>query len=143
MRNNLGLSLHQAIGRQFEEFVRDLLAFSFGLDVQDINNWNASFDLEVNGKCIEVKAAYPTKRTVNGKQHNRWQFNLSSKVDETTSYYVVLVAIDENETEYIYCVPGDKVAGPTIQLTSHPNKYSGKYAQYKDNFDGLISFLGE
>jgi hypothetical protein len=143
MRENLRLSLHQDIGRKFENLVRDLLTHSFGLSVESVESWSATFDLVVNDKMIEVKAAYPTLRTVKNRKRERWQYNFTSKLDVDTEYYAILVAIDEDNNEYIYCIPGNEIDAPTVQLTSHPEKYSGKYAKYLYDFEGLINFLKE
>jgi len=141
MRDNLRLSLHQEIGHKFETFIKDLLTFSFGLDVQDISNWNSTFDLLVNGRCLEVKVAYPTKRIVKNGAKDRWQFNFASKVGVKEAYYAIIIAIDDSGNEFVYCIPGGNITGPTVQLTSHPNKYTGKYARYLNDFEGLINFI--
>lgn len=136
------MSLHQEIGKEWEEKAKELLEV-LGYDVEWYSDdWCSSFDLLVEGKPVEIKAAYPSKRN-NGRGviTNRWQFNLTSKDGIGDKWFLILVAIDENGLQTWFFIPGHKVTTKTISITSHPMAYDGKYAQYRSNSDYLDTFL--
>jgi len=137
------MSLRQEIGRHWENKVFDLLR-TLGYDVEWYanENWNSEFDLSINGKPIEVKAAYQSRQSNGtGTNRSRWLFNLVSKEKVETPYFVILVAIDENDLETYFFIPGNKVTGKTVSLTSHPMSYTGKYSKYRSDTDYLDTFV--
>lgn len=46
------------------------------------------------------------------------------------SDYVILLCIDKYSNHYIYCIPSFLLQTQCIKITSHPNKYSGKFAAF-------------
>lgn len=136
------MSLHQEIGKEWERKTKEFLEI-LGYDVQwYANNWNSSFDLLVDGKPVEVKAAYPSKRdNWNGVVSDRWQFNLTSKDGIDDHWFLILVAIDKTGLQTWFFIPGHKVTTRTISITSHPMVYDGKYAKFRSNTDYLDTFL--
>jgi hypothetical protein len=141
MRGQNKLSLHQEIGHKWETEAFDLLT-ALGYHVEWCGDWTDHFDLLVNGRKVEVKAAYPTIRdNGSGYKSTRYQFNLSAKVDVGEEWFLVAVAIDEQENENWFFVPGDKISTATMSLTSHPARYNGKWSVYKNDVDSLKRFV--
>ena len=134
-------SLYQAFGRFWEQEVSTWLS-ALGFDVRDCGGFSASFDLYVNDALVEVKAAHKTEHN-NGKGtlRARWQFNLSSKRKTSKRYFAVLVALDDNDNPSFFFIPGDAITTSTIQITSAPEKYRGKWSKYLNDHTHLERWL--
>lgn len=134
------LSMHQGIGARGEEYVKDLMQ-GMGWDLSGIENWNASYDFTYDGKNIEVKTSYAhSSSNGQGTERDRYQFNMAAKLG-IDDYLAILVLIDPNGTHFVYFVPGSAIQTKQVQITSHPDKYTGQYAKYLWNFEVAQTFL--
>ena len=78
-----------------------------------------------DGTQIEVKTARKGK---DGKYRAR--LYKPGSQDHRKSDYVVFVLLDDRV--YFYVIPTDDIRDHVqLTITSHPNTYNGKYAQYK------------
>lgn len=95
-------------------------------------------DLIVYGLPVEVKIARPTLRCVHGKWRKRWQWFIHPTTAQLGEYALVLIAEDSQGKRYPYVVPGSAVGNRSqVQLTSHPDKYSGWIAKYLHRWDTI------
>ena len=133
-------SLNQAMGRLWE---KDVLLWlqALGFNAEECGNFNDQFDICVNGKNVEVKSAHKTQQdNGNGTIRNRYIFNLRAKKD-IDNYFCVLVCVgDYGKVDYFF-IPGDKIQGSTITITSEPEKYNGKWSKYLNNHEYLTDWL--
>lgn len=136
------MSLHQEIGKEWEIKAKELLE-TLGYDVEFYSDcFTSPFDLLVNGKPVEVKAAYATDRD-NGKGTvtKRYQANLTAKVGIEEPWFLIFVAIDDNGLQTWFFIPGYMVKTKTLSLTSHPMSYAGKWSQFRSETSYLDVFL--
>lgn len=109
---------------------------------QDPDFFDKSHDMRIKGLPVEVKIAHPTTRIVDGKPYTRWQFSIHPTTTAIRGEWcAVLVAQDRAGIKYPFIVPGSHIGDRShLQITSHPSKYRGWLAEYKDRWD-LIDFL--
>lgn len=86
---------------------------------------------------VEVKTAR------RGTYQGRWQFLLRKHdqhgvTDISHSDIVILLAIDDNNRIYPYVIPSKFMEQRTkVALTSHPEKYSGRIASFRQSIKSL------
>jgi len=99
-------------------------------------------DLIVNGLPVEVKIAHPTWRSCKGTLRLRWQWFIHPTTHAIGEYALILIAEDSANQRHPYIVPGSLIGQRThIQLTSHPDKYRGWIARFKNQWN-VIEYLG-
>jgi len=95
-------------------------------------------DIVVDGLPVEVKIARPTQQPVRGKFRKRWQWFIHPTTHQIGEYALILIAEDSTGKRHAYIVPGSAVGTRTqIQLTSHPDKYRGWIAKFKNRWDTI------
>lgn len=136
------MSRNQEIGLRWEEEAFGLLE-TLGYKVEWYSDsFTTPFDLKVNGRPVEIKAAYPSPRdNGSGYKSTRYQFNLTAKQEVDQPWFLIAVAIDDIGLQTWFFIPGTEVNTQTISLTSHPMSYAGKWAAYRSNTDWLDSFI--
>lgn len=105
-------------------------------------------DMKIGDLCIEVKIALLTYRArkTNFKglkvYYPRWQWYIHPTYKNLNEDWVlILIAQDNKLVRYPYILPGGMLQGRThVQITSHPKKYSGWLADWRDEW-GVIDFL--
>jgi len=100
-------------------------------------------DLIVNGLPVEIKIAHPTYRSDRGTLRKRWQWFIHPTTHAIGEYALILIADDSTGKRYAYIVPGSAIGHRThIQLTSHPDKYRGWIAKFRNRWD-TIEYLAQ
>lgn len=136
-------SKEQSIGRQGEVWVYNKLK-SLGYPVQEVTDFfDRNRDLMVGNLPVEVKLSNSHLRRMKRKKgfvyRARWQWTVS----ETAAFYdglewvCVLLAKDDRDRIHPYVVPGSIInfrRCSNITLTSHPNKYQGWLAEWRDRW---------
>lgn len=142
--NFLGLSALQNYGLRIEKWVYDQLVSRGYSPIIPPNFSQEGCDMLIESLCIEVKAARKTKRKFilsDGTiaYRDRWQWFINST--HKTEYVLILVAETSPQKRYVFIVPGSQMGNRQhIQITSHPSKYSGWIAQYRDAWE-VIPYL--
>jgi hypothetical protein len=132
-------SKDQQFGAEMEQHAASWLEEKLGFKTEAPGAFTARFDLTVinpkNGSLaiVEVKAA-------NQKSHKgclRWQFDNTRGTKEQD--IVLLLAVADDEI-HIYVVPKEDLHNRpgTIEITSHPKKYNGWLAKYRNAVENLL-----
>lgn len=109
---------------------------------------NQACDLEVNGLCIEVKIARPTLRIrtlqSGSKVHyTRWQWCIHPTSLHMQGEWALVLLADTIKKTVPFIIPGSQVGDRThLQITSHPDRYNGWLAEYRNAWD-VISYLSQ
>lgn len=124
---------------------------AMGLDVSEPAGAN-SFDLLINEQIrVTLRVAYPGLRrhrvTVGGRsyryRYETWHFNFHhhGRLDERYTDFFVCIAKDPKHDgeDRIYVIPWASVSGKTFSLHSGRSKYRGRYAPFRDAWDGIAS----
>jgi hypothetical protein len=109
-----------------------------------------SFDLLVNDHVrVTLRVAYPGLRrhrvTVGGRsyryRYETWHFNFHhhGRLDERYTDFFVCIAKDDKKDggDRVYVIPWSSVSGKTFSLHSGRSKYRGRYAPFRDAWDGI------
>jgi len=141
----LPLSRDQRVGLEAENWVFEQLTQRGYSPIIPPDFFKSACDMHVNGLCVEVKVAKRTKRKqklANGKVklRDRWQWFIHP-THPKTEYVLILVADDAKKNRYAFILSGSMVGERShLQLTSHPEKYNGWMAAYRDKWS-MIDFL--
>jgi len=134
-RHKSSFSPNQLFGAEIESYAADQIR-NRGLTPKFTENWIDRYDMLVSDSksatvIVEVKGANP-KHQKSGKYYRtRWQWDNSRGTSEQD--IVLLVAVTDNQF-YVYIVPKKKLMDKpgNVSITSHPEKYTGWLAEYRD-----------
>jgi hypothetical protein len=100
-----------------------------------------NIDLIVDGIPTEVKFAQKTYRSANGRRYPRWQWRIHETASLFDDWLLILIAQDDDGQIFFYVLPGKTIGERDhLQVTSHPDNYSGWLNRYKNRFE-VIDFL--
>lgn len=108
-----------------------------------------SYDLTVNGDTrVTLRVAYPGLRrhhvTVGGRsyryRYRTWHFNFHhhGRFAERYTDFFVCIAVNPEGRDQIFVIPWEKVSGKTFSLHGGRGSYNGRYAQFRDAWDGVL-----
>lgn len=140
------LSEHQTYGLHGERWVLAQLT-GRGFSAALLSNFFEDIDIVVNGLLrVEVKTARPRlHQTRPGQWRRRWQFDLSRLPNPKREDYAVICVADTGAALIPFVFPSallHPMGRRCWQLTSHPDKYNGWAAAYRERWD-LITVLLE
>lgn len=102
-------------------------------------------DILVDGLPIEVKYAKRTYRKFPANDGQviyrpRWQWHIHpTSYAPGRDFVAILIAEDDSGKRHVFIVPSLALDGRShVQITSHPDKYTGWMAEYKDQW-GVIN----
>lgn len=137
------LSKSQKFGLKVEQWVIEQLVQRGYSPSIPADFFKEGCDAHVNGLCIEIKAAKRTKRKyvlASGEVKYYWRWQWSVHKTHRGEFALILVA-DTSKKRVVFIVPGSQVGDRThLQITSHPEKYTGWLAQYRDKWS-VIDYL--
>lgn len=146
MLNNIvaPMSKEKKFGLQGERWAMEKLE-KRGYQVTMVSDFFSDIDLVIDGVlACEVKIALPRVQRVRpGYWRHRWQFDCS-RLPQSVDSLVILIAEDTAGFRYPFCVPSYAIIGrgtKTPTVTSHPLRYSGWLAEYRDSWSQVDSLL--
>lgn len=131
----------QQFGAEMEQYAAQWIEKKLGLKTEAPGSFTERFDLTVidprSGALaiVEVKAANQKTHPIN--KNSRWQFDNTRGTKEQD--VVLLLAVADDEV-HIYVVPKEELAGRpgVVEITSHPTKYRGWLAKYRNAVENLL-----
>lgn len=138
------LSRCQQYGLKGERWVLAQL-LQRGFSAVLLSDFFEDIDIVVNGLLrVEVKTARVKMHQAKpGQWRRRWQFDLSRLPNPNHEDYVVICLADTGEfTPYV--IPSallHPMGRRHLQLTSHPEKYNGWAAAYRNRWDLITTLL--
>lgn len=132
-------SEHQHYGLTGEKWVLERLT-TLGFSAMWLSDFFEDIDLIVSGLLkVEVKTSRPKPHRARrgGHWRQRWQFDLT-RLPQDQDFVVVCLCDVPGEGLYPFVIPGgllNPMGRYHLQITSHPAKYSGWAAAYRDRWD--------
>lgn len=137
------LSKSQRYGLKAEEWVFDQLTQRGYSPTVPPDFLKSACDMKVDGLCIEVKAAQRTRRyrtLADGTKKAYWRWQWQIHETHKGEFCLILIA-DTAKKRVCFLLPGSQVGDRThLQITSHPDQYSGWMAEYREKWE-MIDFL--
>jgi hypothetical protein len=125
-----------------------------GLSVRSVSSAQG-YDLLVNGEVrVTLRVAFPSLRrhrvTVGDRiyryRYRTWHFNFHhhGKLDDRyTDFFICLAMRSDRATHAeVFIIPWEQVTGKTFSLHGGQRRYDGRYASFRDNWDGILSDSG-
>ena len=138
------LGANQRYGLRIEQWVIEKLTQKGYTPTIPTNFSETACDAWIDGLCIEIKGARRTKRTAvlaSGEVKTYYRYQWSISPCHRQEYALILVAETPGRKRICFVVPGSQVGERThLQITSHPLKYQGWLAQYREKWD-VIDYL--
>lgn len=137
------LSELQQLGRSYEDIAVELLK-KRGYHARCVDSFLSDTDIKVDFLDVEVKAARPTMRYVRrGYYREAWQFDVS-RIPKDRDLLVMLCCVTSKDSLYWYLIPSWLVVSrQTIFITSHPEKYKGMWAKYREKWSMIDSVYNQ
>lgn len=139
------LSRDQLVGLEAERWTFDKLVKLGYSPEMSPDFLQEACDMTVKGLCVEVKVARLTYRKIKlsktSKYYPRWQWHIHPT--HKGEFALILIADCPKSGRYVFVVPGSQVGSTQhLQLTSHPTKYAGWLAKYRDKWE-VIDYLAK
>jgi hypothetical protein len=122
-----------------------------GLAVRSVPS-AAGYDLLVNDEVrVTLRVAFPSLRRhrvkVGGRmyqyRYRTWHFNFHhhGRLDERYTDFFVCMGLNPRQPSHqdVFVIPWEKVTGKTFSLHGGRERYAGRYASYRDNWQQLAT----
>lgn len=98
---------------------------------------NDPVDLDVAGHPVELKVSRAHAQP-SGRKTTRFQAELRGKRHGLNGNLLILLCVDRDDRLWPYIIPVRELADQrTIEITSHPTRYRGKWRRYLRAWDLL------
>lgn len=121
------------LGAYGEKYIHHLLT-SIRYSSEIVSHLSYCGDLQVFDAMARERFAIEVKTAFIGN-NGRFNFCLNKTNHTSIKYsdFVVLLCIDKELNHYIYVIHTSILNGQSITIASHPDRYAGKYAPFKQS----------